>query len=147
MTVNDFWEILEMLDWNFEGEDHRVINPVVQYLAAQSDERIFEFDDIMSKLLSDLDKPELAEQLYGMGESVPEDDFLYTRCVALINGKEYYEAVLYKRESLQGDMEFQPILYVPAIAWALKHGGQGELYPHAAVPGYKQRDRKGRRDN
>jgi hypothetical protein len=36
-----FWEIIGLLDWRFEGDDEKVISPVVEYLSRQSDEYIF----------------------------------------------------------------------------------------------------------
>ena len=48
MTENNFWEILDKLDWTHEGDDEKVMEPVKNALAQLSDEDIFEFDNIMN---------------------------------------------------------------------------------------------------
>lgn len=65
MTENNFWEILDKLDWTHEGDDEKVMEPVKNALAQLSDEDIFEFDNIMSSKLYDLDSRERAQKLYG----------------------------------------------------------------------------------
>ena len=46
-----FWAVMELCDWTYEGDDDKVLRPVIQYLAQQEDGRIFQFDDLMSELL------------------------------------------------------------------------------------------------
>ena len=121
MTENNFWEILDKLDWTHEGDDEKVMEPVKNALAQLSDEDIFEFDNIMSSKLYDLDSRERAQKLYGTLEHFSADTFLYNRCVAIVNGKEYYEDILNQRQQLNPDLEFESILYLPALAWAQKH--------------------------
>ena len=50
-----FWETMEKCDWQFEGDDEKVLEPVISYLSEQSDELIFQFEDVMSELLFNLD--------------------------------------------------------------------------------------------
>ncbi|MDE7424708.1 MAG: DUF4240 domain-containing protein [Lachnospiraceae bacterium] len=98
-----FWNIMELCDWNNEGEDDKVLKPVIEYLSRQSDHAIFEFDDLMSELLYSLDTKELADQ-----------------CEKVKRGKE---------KSLWS-MEFEALIYVPQEAWALKHKSSVDNYPH-----------------
>lgn len=84
MTENNFWEILDKLDWTHEGDDEKVMEPVKNALAQLSDEDIFEFDNIMSSKLYDLDSRERAQKLYGTLEHFSADTFLYNRCVVAI---------------------------------------------------------------
>ena len=58
----------------------------IKYLAEQSDHIIFEFDDLMRELLYHLDTEKLAEQCEKADLQMCDDTFLYSRCVALING-------------------------------------------------------------
>ena len=37
-----FWETMEKCDWQFEGDDEKVLEPVISYLSEQSDELIFQ---------------------------------------------------------------------------------------------------------
>ena len=50
-----FWDTMELCDWSHEGDDSQVLRPVIRYLAQQEDDRIFQFDDLMSELLYGLD--------------------------------------------------------------------------------------------
>lgn len=129
MDEAKFWETMGLLDWEKEGDDEDVLLPVIEYLAAQKNEDIFDFDDIMAKLLYDIDGRAWAEDIYGSLDEVSSDDFLYARCVALVNGKDYYEAVKNRTETLDSDLEFEAILYVPPIAWAVKNDADVEEYP------------------
>lgn len=57
-----FWTTMELCDWKKEGDDDKVLKPVVKYLSEQDDNIIFEFDDLMTELLYHLDTEKLAEQ-------------------------------------------------------------------------------------
>ena len=137
MTENNFWEMLDKLDWTHEGDDEKVMEPVKNALAQLSDEDIFEFDNIMSSKLYDLDSRERAQKLYGTLEHFSADTFLYNRCVAIVNGKEYYEDILNQRQQLNPDLEFESILYLPALAWAQKHHVSMDEYPHVPERHYE----------
>ena len=58
-----FWTTMELCDWKKEGDDDKVLKPVVEYLSKQEDSVIFEFDDFMTELLYNLDTEKLAEKL------------------------------------------------------------------------------------
>lgn len=125
-----FWETMELCDWEFEGDDDKVLASVIAYLAKQSDDVIFQFDDLMSELLYHLDTKKLADQCRKVSGYMSADGFLYSRCVALINGPGYYEKAKAGQRKDMWDMEFESLLYVPAYAWELKYGEMGEEYPH-----------------
>ena len=116
-----FWQILDDLDWNYEGEDDLVIKPVINRLAQMTDEEIFGFEETMASLLYGLDGKYWAKQAFGDTEYFPVDAFLYCRCVAIINGEDTYYAIKNREIPLKGDLEFEAILYVAAEAWAQKH--------------------------
>lgn len=137
MKKNQFWKIIKMLDWSNEGNDDKVLAPVIQYLSEQPDEEIFDFENIMSKLLYDIDSKKIAMQLYGTSEHFSSDLFLYQRCVAIVNGQGYYNSILYGGITLDPDLEFESILYVPIKAWAKKHQQDTSNYSHIPKPSYE----------
>lgn len=121
---------MELCDWDYEGDDDRVLAPVIESLKEKDDDMIFKFHDLMSELLYKLDTKKLVYQCEKAEPYMSDDSFLYSRCVALINGPEYYiEAKSGKKEEIW-DMEFESLLYVPQKAWALKHGKDVNEYPH-----------------
>lgn len=124
-----FWDTMELCDWDKEGDDELVLKPVIQYLSAQDDETIFRFDDLMSELLYRLDNRTLAEQCRQQSGFLSDDGFLYSRCVALINGADYYEKAINAECPDMWEMEFESLLYVPQTAWEKKHG-KDTGYPH-----------------
>lgn len=125
-----FWDTMALCDWNEEGDDELVLKPVVQFLAAQEDADIFRFDDQMSELLYQLDTKRLAEQCGERSGFLSDDGFLYGRCVALINGADYYAKALKGEAPEMWDMEFESLIYVPQMAWEEKYGEAAQAYPH-----------------
>ncbi len=130
MNEKEFWKIMDKADWSSQGDDDKVLAPVIDALSKLDDEEIFGFEDVMSKLLYDIDSQEIALQLYGPELHFSEDLFLYQRCVALVNGAKYYKKILNGKEKLDPDSEYEPILYVPHRAWAQKHQADSGDYPH-----------------
>lgn len=126
--VDFFWEVMELCNWNHEGDDNKVLAPVVKKLASFEDEKIFEFEKHMTKLLYDLDTKELIQACEKEDEYVSDDSFLYSRCVALINGKDYYNKVKAGKITELWTMEFESLLYVSSNAWELKHGNDDFPY-------------------
>ena len=49
-----FWDTMELCDWDCQDDDDQVLKPVIKYLLKQEDDKIFEFEDLMSELLYDL---------------------------------------------------------------------------------------------
>lgn len=127
-----FWHTMELCDWESEGDDTKVLKPVIEHLSKQSDNIIFEFDNLMTELLYALDTRKLAAQCKKTDPYMSDDTFLYSRCVALINGKEYYEKVKRGGEKGVWNMEFEALIYVPQKAWALKHKSSVDAYPYSA---------------
>ncbi len=132
-----FWDTMELCDWTKEGDDDKVLKPVIKFLSTQEDSTIFEFDDLMTELLYSLDTKELADKCAKVDPLMCDDTFLYSRCVALINGPAYYEKVKKGKESSAWNMEFESLLYVPQRAWELKHKCSADEYPHIAPLSYE----------
>ncbi|MDE6426120.1 MAG: DUF4240 domain-containing protein [Ruminococcus sp.] len=131
-----FSNIMTICDWNKIGNDEEVIKPLVTYLSQQSDEEIFSFDDIMTELLYMLDTRKnfkKACEIYNHSD----DTFLYSQCVALTNGEEYYEKVKAGKVNEVWEMEFETILYIPSSAWGKKHDSDPANYPHFTSLSYE----------
>lgn len=131
MSAIDFFHITdEYLDWDKSGDDDAVIEPLIDFLSKWGDELIFAFDDMMAELLYSLDTKKIANDIYKNTDYFSGDDFLYTRCTALVNSKRYYNDILKGRRKLKEGILFEPILYVPGLAWARRHGEEADDYPH-----------------
>lgn len=127
---------MDICDWDKTGDDDAVLEPLTEYLSQQSDAEIFAFDDIMSELLYALDTRknfDTACKYYDHSD----DTFLYSRCVALVNGADYYEKVRQGRIKRIWKMEFESILSVPEDAWAKKHNKDVNEYPHLSAISYE----------
>ena len=132
-----FWNTMERCDWTKEGDDDGVLRPVTEYLARQEDEKIFLFDDQMTELLYRLDTRAFADACQKVDPMMSDDTFLYSRCVALINGPVYYDKVLRGKEKSLWELEFEALLYLPQRAWALKHHRDEGEYPHIPPLSYE----------
>lgn len=131
-----FHIIMTICDWDKSGDDEKVLSPLVAYLSQQADEEIFSFDEIMAELLFDLDTKKnfrKARRYYDHSD----DSFLYSRCVALVNGAEYYEKAKAGKVSDLWEQEFEAILYTPMCAWSRKHGKEESAYPHLTAKSYE----------
>ena len=132
-----FWKTMDLCDWSKEGDDELVLKPVIEYLSSKKDDDIFQFEDLMSELLYELDTKELADQCYEVDEYMCDDTFLYSRCVALINGRNYYEKAKKGQCRDMWGMEFEALLYVPLSAWSLKHNESMDNYLHISLFSYE----------
>lgn len=127
MDENEFWNIIEIFDWENEGDDEKVTSEAMNYLSKKSNEEIFEFYEILSKHLYDLDGIEYARNI---GEESYSDDssrfsadwFLYTRCVVVANGRDFYYEVLGDPTRMPKDLEFESLLYIACDAFEKKNG-------------------------
>ena len=137
MGIRIFWKIIKMLDWSCTGDDGAVLAPAIEHLSCLHDKDIFDFEDILAKLLYDLDSREIALELYRSDKMISDDRFLYQRCVAVANGQGYYSSILYRGRKLDPDLDFEPLLYLPKSAWAKKHGKDVCEYPHTPNPSYE----------
>lgn len=121
----DFWEAINLLDWEKEGDDEKVIHPLVRFLSEQPIGHIYRFSDILSEKLWQLDTYAHAKIFLDDPEEeglLSVDDFLYTRCAVVANGKDYYEKILYNPNLMPPDLTFEPLLYVPLKAYKKKTG-------------------------
>jgi hypothetical protein len=127
MDEDEFWNVIAMLDWKYEGDDEKVAERATNYLARRSDEDIYRFYDILSKRLYDLDGVAYAKNIgedsfQDNGTYFSPDWFLYARCAVIANGRDYYGKVLGNPEEMPKDAEFEWLLYLADEAFEKKNG-------------------------
>lgn len=132
-----FWEILNLMDWRFEGNDDKVCSPVIDYLSKQSDEDIFNFDEQMTGYLYAIDGKAWAESYKKDAKYFSDDGFLYCRGVAIVNGEAYYKKILNNPAELNEDRFFETVIYIPREAWGKKHNKDAVNYPYEAKLSYE----------
>lgn len=142
----EFWNIISMFNWRYEGDDEKVLKPAIKYLSKKSDDEIFEFYEILSKLLYDLDGIEYAKNIgedsyINDSEYFSVDDFLYARCCAVANGKDYYYNVLNHPEDMPKDLEFESILYVADEAYELKNGEEFDYLSKYSIETFSNKEK------
>lgn len=124
-TENDFWTAIDLLDWSQEDEDEKVVEPLITFLAASPISHIYRFADVLSQKLWQLDTYAHAKVFLDDPEEegyLSVDDFLYTRCAVVANGRDYYEKVLQRPHLMPPDLTFEPLLYVALSAYKRKTG-------------------------
>ena len=124
-TETDFWDAIEMLDWAQEEDDEKVVEPLIAFLADRPISHIYRFSDILSEKLWHLDTYAHAKVFLDDPEEegyLSVDDFLYTRCAVVANGKEYYEKILKNPQLMPLDLTFEPLLYIALKAYKRKTG-------------------------
>ena len=124
-TETDFWNALEMLDWAQEEDDEKVVEPLIAFLADRPISHIYRFSDILAEKLWHLDTYPHAKVFLDDPEEegyLSVDDFLYTRCAVVANGKEYYEKILKNPQLMPPDLTFEPLLYITLKAYKRKTG-------------------------
>jgi hypothetical protein len=145
MNENEFWNIISMFDWKYTGDDDKVLKRAVNYLAKKSNEDIYKFYDILSKLLYDLDGVEYAKNI-GEDSYVDEDTFfsvdwfLYTRCVVVANGRDYYYEVIKNPKEMPKDMEFESLLYIAQEAFEKKNNDELDYVAEYDFETFSNRD-------
>ena len=95
-----FWSIISLLDVENDTRDLESIQPAVEALAKMSVREIKQFEENLSYKLFLLDTKEHAKNIgkYSYRENdesyFSPDMFLYIRCFAVAQGKEFYESAL-----------------------------------------------------
>jgi hypothetical protein len=131
MSEEDFWSIIDQLDWRYEGDDNKVLAPAVKALAAKSKTEIRRFEERLAFLLYQLDTKAHASNI-GEHSYDPEtnyvsaDEFLYARCVVVANGRQFFETVLKNSAKMPKDMEFESLLGLAPTAYESKTGDDFE---------------------
>ena len=138
VTDKDFWEIIENIDHEYNGDSEAVISSIVRHLKHCGDSYIFSFDDKLCELIYSLDGKKWADEI--CGEEFAEDKFLSARCFAVASGMETYTKILGHREKIDlSELHFDNgkwyastdgLITAAAQAWSEKHLMSPEKYPH-----------------
>ena len=102
LDKNSFWGILKKGDWNNENED-QVFEPILQFLIDHNDKYIFDFHDLMSEFLYQLDRKEILEHSIHQNQ-VSDEDFLNQRAYVLTNGNKYYHDIISLIKPMDGEL-------------------------------------------
>jgi hypothetical protein len=127
MSEDGFWSIIGLLDWSHEGNDEKVLRPAIRALASSSTLAIRRFEERLAFLLYQLDTKAHASNIGAdsynpQSDRVSADVFLYARCVAVANGRDFYEAALKNPNKMPKDLEFESLLGIAEAACELKTG-------------------------
>lgn len=142
-TDNDFWQVIDLLDWSEEGNDEKTVEPVINTLEQMPLANIYRFLDILSEKLWQLDTIKHAKVFLDDPEEegyLSVDDFLYARCAVVANGKNYYEEVLHHPEKMPKDLTFEPLLYVASRAYKHKTGKDFMARPIMSYETYSNKE-------
>lgn len=127
MDEEQFWAIIDLLDWKSRDSD-KILAPAVSALSQFSKADIADFHDILAQKLYALDGRRFAEQLGSNRYSASGDKhfsvdgFLYARCCVVANGRDFYEKVLQDPTKMPKEFTFESLLYLPHEAYKLKTG-------------------------
>ena len=91
MSDAQFWQIIDLLDWEESGNDEAVVAPLVAHLTTLPVSFIYQFQDKLSEKRYNLDTKSHAVPF---NTPFSGNDFLYTRCAVVANGKTMYEQIL-----------------------------------------------------
>ena len=132
LSENDFWAIIELLDWKKE-DNELIVRPVIEHLKHLPLNNIFVFEDILSEKLYELDQRKYAEHI-GMSAFHPDqffsvDNFLYARACVIANGKTFFQQVINNPKTMPKNLNFEPLLYVAMIAYEEKTGKEFSYLP------------------
>jgi hypothetical protein len=127
MDDETFWGLIEQLDWSHEGDDEKVVAPLVRALSDMPDRDIAGFADHLARRLFALDgrawaRASGATIWWGEPDQLSVDAFLYARLAVVASGREGYEAVLADPTQMPKDREFESLLYVASQAYERKTG-------------------------
>jgi hypothetical protein len=127
MPEEEFWPIIELLDWQRQGNDEEVLAPAIKALAAKTKPQIRAFAERFAFLLYQLDTKAHASHIgqYSYDPKtnyVSADGFLYARCVVIANGPSFYAQVLNDPTAMPKDLEFESLLTLAPAAYEMKTG-------------------------
>ncbi len=119
-----FWNLIAKLDWTNQN-DSEIIQPLIVELSQMKIDEIKQFEETLAYKLYQLDTKAHASNI---GESsydsennyVSDDFFLYARCAAVANGKDFFDKVIDNPSAMPKDIEFEPLLRISESAYELK---------------------------
>lgn len=123
LSATEFWDLIGRLDWNSNNGNDGILEPLIAALTQLPTAKIYQFQDLLSEKLWQLDTRAHATPLLEQGH-FSEDEFLYARCCVVANGQEVFENVLQHPEQFPTDLSFEDLLYAASTAYERKTGKQ-----------------------
>ncbi len=126
MSDELFWEIISLFNWK-KTEDEKIIKPAAEYLSKLKVADIKQFEENLTYKLYCLDTKEHAKNIgeFSYNEAddyVSADFFLYVRCAAIANGREFYENALKNPTQMPKNVDFEILLNLSDTAYEMKTG-------------------------
>ncbi len=145
MPDNQFWNLIDKLDWDQEGDDLRVIEPCINALSKLENRDIFAFDEAVSSKLYTLDAEKFArnigrESYRGKNQYFSKSWFLNARCCAIANGKEAFEEIISNPENMPKDLGFKALVSIAEKAYLLKNGTRYNYAPRFSNKTFSNRE-------
>ncbi|MEM1121368.1 MAG: DUF4240 domain-containing protein [Bacteroidota bacterium] len=137
LQEREFWEIIDQLDWS-QKTDELIILPAVDAILLKKMRHIYEFQDLLSKKLFQLDTKAHAQNV-GENSYIDEatffsvDEFLYARCCVVANGQVAFESVLEDPTKMPKNLTFEPLLSIAQAAYKLKTGREFNYVPTSSI--------------
>ncbi len=142
-SEDNFWEVINLLDWTKE-DNEEIVAPAITFLENSPTKFIYQFQDFLSQKLYDLDGKKYAlhigEDSYSADSYFSVDNFLYARCCVVANGKKYYKKVKKSPKKMPKDLTFEPILYLASKAYQQKTGQTFDYIPLFDFETYANQD-------
>lgn len=127
MNEVEFWDIIDLLNWDEEGNDDAVIEPLVSFLSMKKEEEICAFQEILCRKLYDIDGEAYAREIgkdayQDQDHHFSRDWFLAARACAVANGQGFYEEILQDPSLMPKDLGFAALTAVAGRAFRKKTG-------------------------
>lgn len=127
MAEDDFWDLIDLLNWDEEGNDEAVIAPVVLHLCDLPETEIRAFQETLAEKLWLLDGERFAREIgrdayQGPDKAFSPEWFLAARCCAVANGQDFFEDILLNPENMPKDLGFLALATVAEKAYRRKTG-------------------------
>lgn len=143
MTEENFWSIINQLDWTKGYDTDAILKPAVELLKEFPVKAIFQFQDLLAEKLYALDQQIYAENIgsrrYDGEQYFSVDMFLYARAAVVANGKEFYKLVLEEPSKMPKEFTFEGLLYVAAEAFQKKTGKNWDYLPELSYETFSNR--------
>jgi hypothetical protein len=129
-SEEQFWQLIDLFDWT-QNNRADIIRPAVIALSKMPVSAIYLFEDFLSEKLFNIDTKQHANAYMKQqtDDYFSVDDFLYVRCGAVAEGRQYYENIEKNPAALSADIDFEHILSVAAEAYKMKTGREFEYSP------------------
>ncbi len=134
MDEDQFWDLVELFNWDAEGNDSQVIEPCVEALSQLPENEILAFQEELHNKLFYLDAEKFArhigrESFRSKSEYFSTSWFLNVRCCAIANGRDLFEDIIDTPDNMPKDLGFRAICRVAPEAFFRKTGQKLSYIP------------------